>query len=135
MWGRVPLPHTYVNIPMGCVHSAQKPYGLYCFPVSHNAQVPRGLRCSPVSHNAQVPRGLRCSPVSHNAQVPRGLRCSLVSHNAQTPHGTAPIFPGYWNNTQKNPQYGAAPVSTGVWRLDKRAAAPDRHKTGNLKIN
>ena len=24
---------------------------------------------------------------------------------------------------------------TGVWRLDKRAAAPDRHKTGNLKIN
>ena len=35
----------------------------------------------------------------------------------------------------KNPQYGAVPVSTGVWRLDKRAAAPDRHKTGNLKIN
>ena len=32
-------------------------------------------------------------------------------------------------------KYGAAPVSTGVWRLDKRAAAPDRHKTGNLKIN
>ena len=121
MWGRVPLPHTYVNIPMGCVHSAQKPYGLYCFPVSHNAQVPRGLRCSPVSHNAQVPRGLRCSPVSHNAQVPRGLRCSPVSHNAQvprglrcspvshnakTPHGAAPIFPGYWNNTQKIPNMG-----------------------------
>lgn len=30
--------------------------------------------------------------------------------------------------------YGAVPVSTGVWRLDKRAAAPDRHKTGNLKL-
>ena len=31
--------------------------------------------------------------------------------------------------------YGAVPVSTGVWRQDKRAAAPDRLKTGNLKIN
>ena len=36
---------------------------------------------------------------------------------------------------EKRVKYGAAPVSTGVWRLDKRAAAPDRHKTGNLKIN
>nr|DAW30778.1 MAG TPA: hypothetical protein [Caudoviricetes sp.] len=30
--------------------------------------------------------------------------------------------------------YGAVPVSTGVWRQDKRAAAPDRLKTGNLKL-
>ena len=30
---------------------------------------------------------------------------------------------------------GGVPVSTGVWRRDQRAAAPDRHKTGNLKIN
>ena len=30
--------------------------------------------------------------------------------------------------------YGAVPVSTGVWRLDKRAAAPDRHKTGKLNL-
>ena len=27
---------------------------------------------------------------------------------------------------------GGVPVSTGVWRRDQRAAAPDRHKTGNL---
>ena len=33
------------------------------------------------------------------------------------------------------PIYGAVPVSTGVWRQDKRAAAPDRLKTGNFKIN
>ena len=44
-------------------------------------------------------------------------------------------FPRVLEQYPKNPQYGAAPVSTGVWRLDKRAAAPDRHKTGNLKIN
>ena len=31
--------------------------------------------------------------------------------------------------------YGDVPVSTGVWRRDKRAAAPDRHKTGNYKLN
>ena len=27
---------------------------------------------------------------------------------------------------------GAVPVSTGVWRQDKRAEAPDLYKTGNL---
>ena len=27
---------------------------------------------------------------------------------------------------------GAVKVSTGVWRRDQRAAAPDRHKTGNF---
>ena len=29
-------------------------------------------------------------------------------------------------------EYGGVPVSTGTWRQDKRAAAPDRLKTGNL---
>ena len=122
MWGRVPLPHTYVNIPRGCVHSAQKPYGLYCFPVSHNAQVPRGLRCSPVSHNAQVPRGLRCSP---------------VSHNTKTPHGAAPIFPGYWNNTQKIPNMGLHRFRRGCGgRISgRRRLASIKRATYKLKNN
>ena len=27
--------------------------------------------------------------------------------------------------------FGGVPVSTGVWRQDKRAVAPGHHKTGN----
>ena len=32
MWGRVPLPHTYVNIPMGCVYTARKSLPDYAVP-------------------------------------------------------------------------------------------------------
>ena len=31
-------------------------------------------------------------------------------------------------------KHGGVPVSTGVWRQDKRAVAPDHHKTGTLKL-
>jgi len=31
-----------------------------------------------------------------------------------------------------NISHGGVPASTGVWRQDQRAAAPDRHKTVNL---
>ena len=30
------------------------------------------------------------------------------------------------------PDDGGVTVSTGVWRRDQRAAAPDRHKTGQI---
>ncbi len=35
-----------------------------------------------------------------------------------------------WDASHPTASYGAVLVSTGVVRLDKRAAAPDRDKTG-----
>ena len=86
-------------------------------------------------------RTMRKSLADYAVPQYRTTRKSLADYavpsiaQCENPSWGCTVFPRVLEQYPKNPQYGAAPVSTGVWRLDKRAAAPDRHKTGNLKIN
>ena len=41
-------------------------------------------------------------------------------------------IPGGVISPTQSGKYGGVPVSTGIWRQDKRAAVPDRLKTGTL---
>ena len=151
MWGRVPLPHTYVNIPMGCVCAQRtSPSRTTLFPsIAQRASPLRTTLFPSVAQRASPSRttlfpsvAQRASP-SRTTLFPSIAQCASPSRTTlfpsiaqcENPSWGCTDFPRVLEQYPKNPQYGAAPVSTGVWRLDKRAAAPDRHKTGNLKIN
>ena len=48
----------------------------------------------------------------------------LCAQQAATPFSEKPL-------AFREQIFGGVPVSTGVWRQDKRAVAPGHHKTGN----
>ena len=114
-----------------------------CASPSRTTLFPSVAQCASPSRTALFPSiAQRASPSRTTlfpsvAQRASPSRTTLFPSIAQceNPSWGCTDFPRVLEQYPKNPQYGAAPVSTGVWRLDKRAAAPDRHKTGNLKIN
>ena len=72
--------------------------------------------------------GERCVRI---AEV-EGSNPLLSTKRSQTEKKSDSSLTYFLHNMGRGAFYGGVPVSTGMWRQDKRAAAPDRHKTGTL---